>query len=143
MSPVGPPHSSAVQKLTELLILALSGRAAVRAQSPFAATELSEPEPDIVVAPRRDYDAAHPDEAYLIVEVSDSSLAQDRGKKHGIYADCGIPEYWIVNLVHRCIEVHTEPVAGRYQRVMSYEAGQAIRLVRFPDVQVRVTDVIK
>ncbi len=45
MSPIGPPHSSAVQRLMELLLPALLSRATVRAQSPFAAHELSEPEP--------------------------------------------------------------------------------------------------
>ena len=44
MSPVGQPHSSAVQKLTELLLPGLLGRATVRVQSPFAAHDLSEPD---------------------------------------------------------------------------------------------------
>ena len=63
MSPIGPPHSSAVQRLMELLLPALLGRATVRAQSPFAAHELSEPEPDIAVVLRDDYGSAHPDQA--------------------------------------------------------------------------------
>jgi Uma2 family endonuclease len=91
MSPIGPPHASAVQKLTELLVPALLGRASVRIQNPFAALENSEPEPDVVVAPRSDYDTAHPADAHLIIEVSDSSLSQDRGKKGRIYAECGAP----------------------------------------------------
>src|SRR5947207_9616695 len=57
MSPTYAPHSSAVQKLNELLVLALAGKAAIRPQLPFAASELSEPEPDIVLAPPGDYDA--------------------------------------------------------------------------------------
>jgi hypothetical protein len=63
MSPIGPSHSSSVQKLATLLLPALLGRAAVRVQSPFAALELSEPEPDIVVAPPGDYDTEHPSSA--------------------------------------------------------------------------------
>lgn len=143
MSPIGPPHSSAVQKLTELLILALTGRASVRPQLPFAASDLSEPEPDLMVAPRSDYDTAHPDEALLLIEVAESSLKKDRGVKKRIYAERGVPEYWIVNLVDRCIEVYTEPAAGGYRTIRSYERGESIRLVRFPDVEVRVSDVLK
>ncbi len=141
MSPIGPPHASAVQKLDELLILALHGRAAVRPQNPFAAGDLSEPEPDLVVAPSSDYDTAHPDEAHLVIEVSESSLAKDRGIKRRIYADRGVPEYWIVNLVNRRIEVYTEPAPGAYGRVAHFERGDVIRLLRFPDVEVRVSDV--
>jgi Uma2 family endonuclease len=143
MSPIGPPHSSAVQKVTELLLPALLGRATVRSQNPFAALEHSEPEPDIVVAPRADYDTAHPSDAYLIIEVSESSLKQDRGVKRRIYAECGVPEYWIVNLVDRRIEVHTDPEGGAYRSVAMFEHGQSITLVRFPDVHVSVADILK
>ena len=55
MSPIGTPHSAAVEYLNELLVLALHGRASVRCQSPFAASDLSEPEPDFIVVPRREY----------------------------------------------------------------------------------------
>jgi len=98
MSPIGPPHSPAVQKLSTLLFRALDGVAAIRVQSPFAALDESEPEPDIAVVPLGDYDTAHPNVAHWIVEVADSSVERDRGLKLGIYAGCGVPEYWIVNL---------------------------------------------
>ena len=143
MSPSGAPHASAVQELTELLVLALHGRAAVRCQSPFAALEFSEPEPDLVVAPRASYSADHPAEAHLIIEVAESSLALDRGKKLRLYASCAVPEYWVVNLPERCIEVYTSPVPGAYSRVERYERGQSIRLVAFPDVSFAVSDVLK
>ena len=132
-----------VQKLTELLVLALHGRAAVRCQSSFAALEFSEPEPDFVVAPPADYDTDHPAEAHLIIEVAESSLALDRGKKLRLYASCAVPEYWVVNLPERCIEVYTGPVPGAYSRVERYERGQSIRLVAFPDVSFAVSDVLK
>jgi Uma2 family endonuclease len=143
MSPIGAPHASAVQKLGELLIPPLVGRASVRLQNPFAALEISEPEPDVVVAPRSDYDTDHPAEAHLIIEVSESSLKKDRGLKRRLYAECGVPEYWVVNLVDRRIEVYTEPVGASYRQVTLYERGESIRLQRFPDVEVRVLDVMK
>jgi Uma2 family endonuclease len=143
MSPIGPPHDSAVQKLTELFVLALHGRAAVRCQSSFAALEFSEPEPDLAVVPSGDYDLDHPSEAYLVIEVAESSLAKDRGKKLRLYASCGIPEYWVVNLPERCIEVYTGPTPGAYSNAERYERGQSIRLVAFPDFSVAVSDVLK
>ncbi len=143
MSPIGPPHSSAVQGLMELLLPALLGRATVRAQSPFAAHELSEPEPDMAVVPRADYATAHPDQAYLIIEVADSSLDSDRQAKLQVYALSGVPEYWIVNLCERCIEVHTAPMGRAYTSIARVEQGQSLRPRRFPDVEVDVSDVIR
>ncbi|HEY6726730.1 MAG TPA: Uma2 family endonuclease, partial [Polyangiaceae bacterium] len=85
MSPIGPPHSSAVQTLTELLLPALLGRARVFSQSPFAALDSSEPDPDVAIVPLGDYHHEHASEAYLIIEVAQSSLARDRGQKQRIY----------------------------------------------------------
>jgi Uma2 family endonuclease len=143
MSPVGPPHASTVDRLMELLVLTLAGRARVRAQSSFAAGELSEPEPDLSVLPRRDYDTSHPFEAHLIVEVSDSSLAHDRGVKAGLYATCGVPEYWIVNLVDRVVEVHREPRAGGYRHISVHTKGARLRLLNFPDVEIGVDEFLR
>ena len=143
MSPIETLHNATVQKLTRLLVLALEGRAAARCQSSFAALEFSEPEPDFAVVPPGDYDLDHPSEAYLIVEVSESSLAFDRGKKLRLYASCAVPEYWIVNLPERCIEVYTGPSPGAYAHCERYEHGQAIRLNGFPDVVIAVADVLR
>ena len=143
MSRIGEPHAWVVETLTHLLVLALHGRAAVHCQSPFAALEYSEPEPDFAVVPCADRRPDHPDQAYLLIEVAEGSLAMDRGKKLRLYASCAVPEYWIVNLPERCIEVYTEPAPNTYARVERYEPGQSIRLVAFPDVSFAVSDVLR
>lgn len=141
MSPIGKPHNWAVQELTELLVLALHGRAKVRCQCSFAANELSEPEPDFTVVPLTS-DIEHPSRAYLVIEVAESSLGIDRGRKLRLYASCGIPEYWVVNLSERCVEVYTEPGPASYARTERYEAGQSIQLSAFPDVSIAVSAVL-
>jgi Uma2 family endonuclease len=143
MSPSGPPHFSAIQLLTALLVRAVGDRAAVRIQGPFAALDFSEPEPDVALVPSGIYDTAHPDRAYLIIEVAESSLSFDRGTKLGLYAKCGVPEYWIVNLPDRVIEVYTEPAGETFARSARYERGESLRPIHFPDLEVRVTDVMK
>jgi Uma2 family endonuclease len=143
MSPIGPPHSSTLDRLNALLLPPLMGRAIVRIQNPFAALDVSEPEPDVTVVPLGDYDAAHPDRAELIIEVSESSLARDRGVKLRLYAECAVPEYWIVNLVDRVIEVHTDPAGSAYRSLVTCGRGESIRPLRFPDLVIRVDDVIK
>jgi len=143
MSPVGTLHDSVVQKLTELLVLALHGRASVRCQSSYAASELSEPQPDFAIVPRAEYDDAHPSQAHLIIEVADSSLAKDRGRKLRLYATCQVPEYWVVNLLERCIEVYRAVQGAGYACMERYERGQSIQLLAFSDVSIAVSDVLK
>jgi len=123
MSPIGPLHDSTVQKLTRLLVLTLDQRAAVRCQSSFAALEYSEPQPDLAVVPLGEYDTDHPHTAHLIIEVAENSLALDRGKKLRLYATCAIPEYWVVNLPERCIEVYTGRVVHGSWRACSVPAS--------------------
>jgi Uma2 family endonuclease len=57
----------------------------------------------------RDYKKQHPTTAVLVVEVADTTLQFDRTTKAALYARAGIPEYWIVNLADRVLEVHRQP----------------------------------
>jgi Uma2 family endonuclease len=143
MSPIGTPHSFAVQRLMEILVPHLLGRATVRVGQPFAVDEHSEPEPDLLIAPPREYADAHPTEAWLVIEVSESSLSKDQGLKARLYAEAKVPEYWIVNLVEQRIDVYRHPVASTYTQRSSYRKGQALGVPRFPDVKIQVDDVIR
>jgi Uma2 family endonuclease len=143
MSPIGPRHASAVQKLNALLIRILGERAAIRPQLPLAASEFSEPEPDLLVTASGDCDTAHPSTAYLVIEVAESSLAKDHGIKRRIYAENGVPEYWIVDVRARTIEVYSEPTGSSYARAVTYVHGESVPLGHFPDVAVRVADVMR
>ncbi len=143
MTPIGPPHSSTVQKLMKLLVIAFGDRAAVRCQLPLAAGDLSEPEPDFTVVAPGEYDQDHPHETHVVIEVSDSSLRRDRGLKLRLYAECGVPEYWIVNLVDCVIEVYREPRGSEYAQRRDYSAGERIAFAEFPDIEIAVDDVIR
>lgn len=78
-------------------------------------------------------DARGPDEVFLVIEVADSSLDDDRGEKAQLYADAEIPDYWIVNLVNRCVEVHRDPKDGHYQSLTTHHRREEIRPLLFPD----------
>ena len=79
-----------------------------------------------------------------MVEVSDSSLPQDRLTKAHIYAGAGIPEYWIVDLVHGRLEVFREPQpeSRRYASKMVLEAGARLELVVLPGAVVSTDDLL-
>jgi Uma2 family endonuclease len=105
----------------------------VRVRSAVATAD-SQPEPDLAVArgQARDYLDRHPGPADvpLVIEVADSSLARDRGLKARVYARAGIPNYWIVNLVDRHVEVYSEPTdQATYARIETIGPDGAIRLV--------------
>jgi Uma2 family endonuclease len=75
--------------------------------------------------------------------VAESSLSIDRGIKLRLYATCGVPEYWIVNLSERVIEAYSEPADGAYGKVNRCEHGQGLRPILFADVEVRISDVMR
>jgi Uma2 family endonuclease len=143
MGPQGPAHAAAVQKLTQLLVAALGipGRAAVRVQLPLALGDDSEPEPDLAAVPPGTYRDDHPKEAFLVIEVAESSLAEDRREKGTLYAESGIREYWIVDTAHQRIEVHSEIVEGAYSRVTPYARGDVVHSSVFPQLSIPVSDV--
>jgi Uma2 family endonuclease len=136
MTPIGPPHCSVVDRLTHQFVVALHERAYVRVQGPFAASDDSEPEPDLAVYPLRSYTREHPSQALLVIEVADSSLSIDRKIKAPLYARAGVPEYWIVDVEGQAIEVHTSPREGRYQSEVRLVVGERAAATAFPDVQV-------
>ena len=142
MSPKGARHDAVIQRLTKLAVLALGNRAGVRVQSAFAASDGSEPEPDVAVVPRGDYDDGHPTRAYLLIEVADSSLTYDREVKSKLYAECGVPEYWIVNLVDDIVQVHSAIVRGVYTSITPMRRGDTLASQAFPDVVLDVSELL-
>ena len=142
MNPPKPPHADAVDELTEILVRSLAEVARVRVQNPFAAGDISEPQPDLVVVPRERYSTDHPAVAHLVIEVAESSLKYDRSTKLRLYAEQNVPEYWIVDVVSRRIEVYREPHDGAFRSKRVFERGEAIQLLRFPAVTVQVADVL-
>jgi Uma2 family endonuclease len=137
----GPTHAGPIQRLTKTLILAIGDRAIVRCGHPLALGD-SEPEPDLALVAPGDYDHEHPTQAWLVIEVSRSSLDKDRGLKARLYAEHGIAEYWVVNLRDRHVEVRTAPAADDYTRQVTYRPGERITLERFVDISLAVDDIL-
>ena len=142
MSPAGTRHAHGASWIADLMYRLLGERALVRCQCPFGASDDSEPEPDVAVVARRVYLDDHPTSAHLIVEVAESSLRKDRGVKRELYAAAGVPEYWIINLVHEVVEVHREPVDGLYGQAIRLGRGDRLRMIAFPDIEVAVADLL-
>jgi len=113
----GPRHATSMQKSAKALETILPPDWHVRHENPITLQDgpgggPSEPEPDVAVVRGvfGDYATRHPGPAdcALVVEVADSSLADDRAALRR-YAWAGIPCVWIVNLVDEVVEVYARP----------------------------------
>lgn len=141
MSPIGPSHAWIVDLLAESLFRQLADRYRVRAQNPIDLDRYNEPQPDIVVARRNPaFKLRHPlpQDVLLAIEVSHSSLCQDRRHKIPRYARAGIPESWIVDADRERIHVFTQPAGITYQSEITFTRGETIRCTSIPDLELKV-----
>lgn len=143
-TPQGSLHATAVQLGEAVLRKIFSAGHAIRVQMPLALDESSEPEPDLAVVPGspRDYRDAHPAKAVLVAEVADATLAFDREQKKRVYARAGIPEYWIVNLVERRLEVYREPDGEDYRHHAILRPGASLLPIAASEGTIPVSELL-
>lgn len=144
-APIGAPHLGMVNRLTRLLPGILSDRGMLSVQNPVRLDDGSEPESDVaVLRPRGDYYATAapcPSDVRLLIEVADTSLDDDRAIKVPLYAENGIAECWIVNLLDRVVEVYRQPGNGRYTDVRRVGPGEILGIALLPGVALPVVDL--
>jgi len=146
LSPMGSRHQACVDRLTRLLNRLSDLDAVVRGQGPFHLPDNTEPVPDVaLLKPREDFYAeAHPvpGDVLLLIEVSDTTLRYDRVEKLRLYAENGIPEYWVVDLTADKIEVYSRPVNGEYRNASRFGHGETVASSIIPDLSPAVDDVL-
>ncbi|HVT18034.1 MAG TPA: Uma2 family endonuclease [Thermoanaerobaculia bacterium] len=146
LSPIGPPHGGVVICLANVLIPLLAGRAVVGVQTSTRLSDITEPQPDLLILrPRGDfYTTAHPlpEDIFCLIEVSDSSLAYDRGRKAPLYAQAGVPETWLFNLPEEFLEVYREPGPRGYASVTTLRRCDRVAFAAFPDLVIEVSDLL-
>ncbi len=112
--PISNLHRGCVNRLNQMLILSLHDRAAVQVQNPVVVLDDSEPEPDVALLEINDGSIggkrhAYPTDVFALIEVADSFRDRDTAFKLQLYAEAGIREYWIVDLVDKVILVNRDP----------------------------------
>lgn len=105
MSPRTCEHDNAIEYLNRLAC-GLPLEYSVRVQSGLTIGEGWEPEPDLAIISKRIARPYHPQSAELAIEVAHTSLKRDRLVKRAMFARAGVPEYWIVAIPDRVVEVH-------------------------------------
>jgi Uma2 family endonuclease len=143
--PISPRHASCNNRLNRLLHRMVSETAIVSAKNPIRLDD-SVPEPSFSLQRPRDdwYASGYPRRAdlMLVIEVADSSLDYDRDVKKPTYAQSGITEYWIVNLVDECLEVCRGPQPdGTYQEEWVLNRGESTDILALPGLVVAVDEL--
>jgi Uma2 family endonuclease len=126
-------------------VLLLGDRAHVRFAKPITLPSGSEPEPDLAIVQQvEDYYRSHhpyPENIFWVIEYPNTSLDKDLGVKANIYAEAGIPEYWVNNLKENVLIVFRDPVDGKYQSREEFTTG-TISPLAFPDVAIDVARLL-
>src|SRR3989441_4128896 len=129
MTPIGDRHAACVRRVNRLFARTLFDLAMTDVQNPIVLGEHDAPQPDLVLLKlRADGYPTHPRAADvpLVVEIADSSVADDRDVKLPLYARASIPEVWLVDLPADRIEVYRAPTAGTYTDTGSAAPGGTV-----------------
>jgi len=147
MAPIGPPHASVVAVLTRLFVRQAGDAAFVWVQNPVIVGQRSMPQPDLAILEARtdDYSSRHPavDDVLLAIEVSDSTLAFDLGRKASLYARAGIRELWVVDVNARELHVHREPAEQGYARVSVATREDIVPSIALPEIRTSPREIFR
>lgn len=137
------PHSVCNSLLLKEIYKLIGEKANVRGQEPIIIPPNSEPEPDLVIARKKEdnYLSAHPspNDILLVVEIADATVKYDQETKLSLYAEAGIFNYWIFNLVNNHLEVYSQPYQQKdgtfnYHLKRIHLPSETINLPHFNDL---------
>jgi Uma2 family endonuclease len=142
MSPINPLHNGTIHRANWFLSRIIGDRAIIGVQGSIRLNEYDEPQPDLyLLRPKEDfYTSRHagPAEILLIIEVADTSLDYDCTTKMRLYAETGVPEYWISDLQHDCIIAYSDAEGATYRTVRKVERGEKLSPQLLPDCSIPV-----
>jgi len=146
MAPIGSYHAGHLKRINHVFSKLIPENLITSVQDPLQLGDLSEPEPDfMLLKPHEDfYTSRHPiaDDVLLLIEIADSSLRFDQNEKLRLYAQHGIPEYWLLNLNDHCLEVYRKPSGDVYAEKNTLQAGDSVTLSQLPDISIQVSAIL-
>ena len=151
MAAMNGPHRTSIVKADRKLQRLFAEGFFVTVQCPLSIGAASDPEPDVAVIAGEvdDFTNTHPTTAVLIIEVAETSLRFDRNHKGSLYAQAGVPDYWILNLPNRRLEVRRRPVADEnalfgfsYAELTVYAPDDTVAPLAKPETQILVSDLL-
>jgi Uma2 family endonuclease len=146
MSPIGTRHQACVDRANRALTTVVGQKAIVRVQGSVRLNLFNQPQPDLaLLKPRSDFYATAspgPSDILLVVEVAQSSIGYDRGRKLSLYARLGIHEYWLADLNGDVVSCYASPSGEAYRSVKHYRRGQSVTPELLPECVVSIVDLL-
>lgn len=140
MNPKGIQHEVLKAALTYHFVQNTPDEFRFVPETTFRLSEDTFVEPDFVFFRRADGIAnLNPSTALLAVEVSDTSLRWDLGRKARLYADFGIPELWVIDTAKRVTHVHTRPKIEGYADIRQAPAIETLASVAVIGLQLTLS----
>jgi Uma2 family endonuclease len=137
MQPIGEGHAGETDWVSQLFQRHFMDKAIVRVQNPVFLDDGDLPQPDLALLKFDPtfYRKQHPkpEDIYLVVEISDSTLTYDRGRKLKRYALAGVREVWIINLTAKHTEVFRDPAGDEYLTRFAVKVSEAVAPLAFPE----------
>lgn len=142
MSPIGPPHNGTILRANHGMSRIVGDQALIGVQGSIRLDMYSEPQPDLyLLRPVADfYTSRHagPSDIFLIIEVADSSLEYDQDAKLLLYAQTGIPEYWISDIAGERVIAYSDLQDGTYRTVREFRRGEVLAPRLLPDCSIPI-----
>jgi Uma2 family endonuclease len=146
MAPEGVAHSFYCRGTAKYLRSILGDRAEISEAHPITLPNNSEPEPDLAIVRTPDtlYQHRHPLPAdiFWLIEIANSTLVKDLGIKKDIYAQSGIPEYWVMNLQTLELVVFKDLINHEYRSEVCLNSGD-ISPIAFPELLIDVSHLFR
>ena len=140
---MNPPHAYVLTQAHIALQNVVPPGLLIRNQLALVFDLHTDPEPDLAIVrgEASDFRKVHPNSAELVIEVSDTTLYEDRTTKAELYAKAGITDYWILDVNSEKLIVHRQPDAsGSYGEVHTYSKEANISPLLLPDVSLSVAE---
>lgn len=140
-----PPHTFVITQINRWFVRFLEDDCAW-IQLPIVLTDFSVVQPDaaIVSGPIEKFETRFPNglDTKLVIEVSEESLFLDAGQKMRFYAEAEVPEYWIVDLRNRQVQIHTEPRPDGYGVIHIVSEFHEVAPLAFPNSPIEVVKLL-
>lgn len=150
MAAKGTLHSTFSRRLIRELSKLIANLGTLQSQDPISIRPDSEPEPDIAILKNKDDDYLNshptPQDVLLLIEIADSTLKYDQEIKLPLYAQGGISDYWIFNLIEKCLETYSEPYQDLqnkfgYRRKVIYLPNEIVTLPCFSELALDLSQI--